>query len=558
MQFILHFPLVDLRQLSGGAETVDVWPSSDMSRETIEERMSRKPFIRNFGKIEGAQKGNFYCNINCVAYDPNESQVSEEDFLWELENKRLYNESLFTKTAEFEFLTYYETSTYADLNSPHNVQISHVLTRLMTAQIELLNINKKVQTKEGNRYQWITADLGSIASAMAVNYGVATRKSQEQEYDPASVVSGEPCILLAYESGANVLRPANCERLDEFAIDSGTVSLFGYKWNFNEQTYKVYLFELPFKHISQSLTGYEALRARQANLLRLNAEKETIKILVNHVRPEHTRPEIRKYLKKTPEKVFRKERFSTGQHTVRGFALQSDTNSVKFATLDDLEKLFDKYNMANIRKIEEGMKAEPAKKSILFITSNPTDSNPIDFGEQFKILSEALKSGSDRDYFVLLNIETGVERENLIDILYTKQPDFLHITLHASEINGLYFQGVMKKPDPMTAQEFADCLKCLNELQKVPEAVILCACNSLTHAEAVKAYCRFAVGTNYVFPEDAAVVYAKNFYNALFNGMAVEFCHRRAIHGIQYHKPSFDPIDNNEVYTIPQLIVSTR
>ena len=218
-----------------------------------------------------------------------------------------------------------------------------------------------------------------------------------------------------------------------------------------------------------------------------------------------------------------------------------------------LKKVLDSYGLDNLKNLEQNMKTTPKKKSILFITSNPTDSNPIDFGEHFKAIDEAWRKGTDRDYFTLLNIKTGVERDKVLEILYTSEPDYIHITLHNSEIKGLYFQDAAKNPDPMTADEFAEYLKTLCD-EKKPEAVILCACNSLAHATAARQYCNYAVGTNYVFPDEAAILYANKFYTALFNGKDVNFCHKAAVVGIRFAKPPFTIKDGPEVYTILQLL----
>ena len=105
----------------------------------------------------------------------------------------------------------------------------------------------------------------------------------------------------------------------------------------------------------------------------------------------------------------------------------------------------------------------------------------------------------------------------------------------------------------MTAQEFAEYVKTLCD-EKKPEAIIICACNSLAHATAVRQFCNYAVGTNYVFPDEAAIVYASKFYTALFNGKNVDFCHKVAVQGVRFTQPPFKIKDGPEVYTILELL----
>ena len=558
MQLVFQLPIIDLRQLMQTDEVMNIWPSADMTKAQVNEFMNKAPFIKNFGKIESSPAG-YCCAVNCIK----SNKLRENGFL--LNNstvpifnsyKRLLADGIYTIQAEFGFTDQLE-SVLKFSAKEKLVHISDILSHYMGMPLEVQNmaaedVNTNVaKTDQYNNY-WTTIKLANLGEALSVNYNRATTKNKNQPVNDQYIVCGEACITLTFAADENIILPANAEKLDEFTIEGKLIQLYGYKWNFEERTFKVWLFKLTELEVLTSPPVTLALQNKRVNLFHLNAEKETMRILVNSFNPAKTNPAIRKYIKKTPTKIFRKERFSNPQDGVRNFALQSEKDKVQF-TIDDLKKVLDEYSLANLKNLEQNMKAAPPKKSILFITSNPTDSNPIDFGEQFKKIDEALQKGTDRDYFTLLNIKTGVEREKIMEILYTNEPDYLHITLHNSEIQGLYFQDAGKNPDPMPAEEFAEYIKILTE-QKKPEAVILCACNSLGHATAVKQYCNYAVGTNYVFPDDAAVVYANKFYTALFNGKKVNFCHDIAVQGIRFAKPPFKVKGGPEVYKIMQLL----
>lgn len=529
-------------------EPVNVWPAPDMTKNELDALMARSPFIRNFGKIESSPDG-YFCNVNCVKYPA----LQDKGFVVNNTQqpvfnayKRLYADGVYTLKAEFGFTDRLEA--VVAFNTPEQpVFIADVLTHYMSMPVDIQDLGNMA----GANGNWLTKPLGDVYDLLATNYNRATAKTKDNPTEGGYVVTGEGCITYVFAANENVLLPANAEKLDEFAVEGGYVQLFGYKLNFAGRIYKVWLFQLPQLQWLEVPAIRQQLQNRRANLFRLNAEKETTRLLLKHISPQNADAKAAGYIARTPQKIFRKNRFSSPQDNMRDFALQTTGD---FATRDDIKQLFNEFVTANLSKLQEGAKAGPVKKRVLFITSNPTDSNPVDFGEQFKKISEALQSGSDRDYFTLLNIESGVERDKVMEILYKNDPDFVHITLHASEINGLYFQDGTKNPDPMSAEEFADYIKNLKRQDKVPEAVILCACNSLAHAKAVKEYCHYAMGTNYVFPDDAAVVYARKFYTALFNGKDVDFCHNMAIQGIKYNKPAFDAIDDNEVYNIPQLI----
>jgi len=120
-------------------------------------------------------------------------------------------------------------------------------------------------------------------------------------------------------------------------------------------------------------------------------------------------------------------------------------------------------------------------------------------------------------------------------------------------VKGLYFQDAMKNPDPVSVEEFVDYIGLLSKKKK-PQGIILSACNSLDHATSVASFCAFAMGTNDVFPDEAAIIYADSFYQTLFDGNDVSYCHETALKAIRDLKPPFKPIGNHAVDLIPQLI----
>ena len=544
-----------MRQVMQAAETVNVWPSADMTKAQVDELMKKSPFIRNFGKIESGQSG-YFCNVNCVnshAIVDNGFRLNNQPVPVFNSYKRLYADGAYTFRFEVGFSDKLEAVIeHADPEEPIHIPdiISHYMSIPVIVQaIKPSSTNDETGTTDTSN--WTPVKLGNLGAVMAENYSHATAKSKDavgEDY----VMSGEASMTLTFAANNKIALPANAEQLDEFVLDENAIQLFGYKSNFEGSTFKVWLFKLPNLNLLSSPEVVLELQNRQANLFRLNAEKETMRVLVNEFDADNAAPDIARYIKKTPIKIFRKQRFSNQQDAVRNFALQSDANKMHF-TLDELKKVLDSYGLDNLKNLELNMKAAPKKKTILFITSNPTDSNPIDFGEHFKVIDEAWQKGTDRDYFSMPSIKTGVERDKVMEVLYTNSPDYIHITLHNSEIKGLYFQDSSKNPDPMTAEEFAEYVKTLCD-EKKPEAIIICACNSLAHATAVRQFCNYAVGTNYVFPDEAAIVYASKFYTALFNGKNVDFCHKVAVQGVRFTQPPFKIKDGPEVYTILELL----
>lgn len=168
-----------------------------------------------------------------------------------------------------------------------------------------------------------------------------------------------------------------------------------------------------------------------------------------------------------------------------------------------------------------------ALNEILFICSSPKDKNPLDFGAEFRKIKDAKAKGSNRDSFNI-EIETGVEADELINKLTQKPyPDIIHISMHASKSEGLYFEDKNKNEKPISADELAEIFDLFSEIHQ-PELVILSACNSINHAQAIKPYAKYIVGTTDFLPDEVAIIYANRFYEMLFDGKTIDFAHKAA------------------------------
>lgn len=193
------------------------------------------------------------------------------------------------------------------------------------------------------------------------------------------------------------------------------------------------------------------------------------------------------------------------------------------------------------------------KKKVLFICSSPDGTNPLDFGKEFKKINNARQLADHRDAFEELQIQTGVESDEFLNILTKYQPDILHISLHSSKSKGLYFEDIAGKVQPMPVEDFADVIEiyCKDPDGKGHiETVVLSACNSQLYGEAIRNFANNVIATNDFFPDKAAVVYADQFYKMLFNKKDVAFAHDSACLAIKRQK--YDP--EKAIHEIPILI----
>ncbi len=82
------------------------------------------------------------------------------------------------------------------------------------------------------------------------------------------------------------------------------------------------------------------------------------------------------------------------------------------------------------------------KKVVLFIYSNPTNKNQLDFGAEIRRIKDALitSPSADRDKYEIV-VEEAVEEAKVFRLIRNRKPDFLHISLHASRKKRTSFSG---------------------------------------------------------------------------------------------------------------------
>ena len=141
MQFVFQLPIIDLRQVTQTGETVNVWPSAEMTKTEITEFMQKAPFIRNFGKIESGPAG-YFCNMNCInstnllkkGFPVNNGTVSIFNSY-----KRLYADGIYTIKAEFGFSDRLEATLRS--NTPDEpVHILDILSHYMAMPLDVQDL----------------------------------------------------------------------------------------------------------------------------------------------------------------------------------------------------------------------------------------------------------------------------------------------------------------------------------------------------------------------------------------------------------------------------------
>jgi len=195
-------------------------------------------------------------------------------------------------------------------------------------------------------------------------------------------------------------------------------------------------------------------------------------------------------------------------------------------------------------------------KKILFICSSPSGKNLLDFGKEFKSIGIARQLADSRDDYAEPIIKTSVEADDLLHIMTKYQPDILHISLHSSKSKGLYFENNAGQAEPISAEDFKDIIETYAsdpDGKGRIETIVLSCCDSEAYGRAITNFADHIVVTKDLFPDKAAVVYAKDFYRMLFNNKDIGFAHRSATSAIKRKKYPSDGFAH-PIHEIPFLI----
>jgi len=150
------------------------------------------------------------------------------------------------------------------------------------------------------------------------------------------------------------------------------------------------------------------------------------------------------------------------------------------------------------------------KHTILFLAANPSETDRLALGEEARSIQAELERSGDRDCF---EFETrwAAEPLDLLRELRKLKPTVVHYSGHGGE-DGLFFQGGDGRVRVVSTEALQETFGAAGASVKL---VVLSACYSDAHAEALLAHVDCVVGVGGSFPDDAARSFAIGFYGGL-------------------------------------------
>jgi len=166
-------------------------------------------------------------------------------------------------------------------------------------------------------------------------------------------------------------------------------------------------------------------------------------------------------------------------------------------------------------------------RSILLLTANPQDTDPLDLQKEVNIITDLLHEAQLSDQFTV-HSALAITPTELRQALLRYQPEIVHFSGHGAGEQGIALLNDRDKTHLVTADALVDLFA---EFQTV-QCVILNACNSLVQASALIRHVPFAIGMNQPISDLAAIHFSSGFYQALGAGHSIESSFRLGCNAI--------------------------
>lgn len=158
----------------------------------------------------------------------------------------------------------------------------------------------------------------------------------------------------------------------------------------------------------------------------------------------------------------------------------------------------------------------PERIVVLMLSANPTDQTALRLDEEARTITEMIRKSEHRDA-LRLESRWAARPLDLLQAINETRPKIVHFSGHGSDTDELVFQGEDGTTRLVTKEAIVQTMAATGDIR----LVFLNACFSGAAAEAAVEYVEAAIGMNESIGDDAARVFAAQFYSAIGFGRSV-------------------------------------
>lgn len=193
---------------------------------------------------------------------------------------------------------------------------------------------------------------------------------------------------------------------------------------------------------------------------------------------------------------------------------------------ESAEKFEDVSRTLHKHEIEQGrlhheiekIKEPPLKITILFLASNPTDTDVLRLDEEARAIQEKIRLSEYRD---TLNFQTrwAVRTGDLLQAINETNPTIIHFSGHGCESGHLALQNPDGTYKLVSPDAISQAIATVSDNVKL---IFFNACHSEAQALNVINHIDVAIGMTDTIRDDSACIFAAQFYSSIGFGLSVE------------------------------------
>ena len=157
-------------------------------------------------------------------------------------------------------------------------------------------------------------------------------------------------------------------------------------------------------------------------------------------------------------------------------------------------------------------------KKILILSANPKNTSKLRLDEEVREIEAGLERCKYREQFQIIS-KWAVRSDTLRQALLDREPSIVHFCGHGSGTQGLALENKLGEMQLVSTNSLAELFGLFKG--KI-NCVVLNACYSEAQAEAIYQHVNCVIGMNQAIGDDAAIQFAKGFYDGLGAGRTFE------------------------------------
>ncbi len=159
----------------------------------------------------------------------------------------------------------------------------------------------------------------------------------------------------------------------------------------------------------------------------------------------------------------------------------------------------------------------PTKIKVIFFAANPVDQDSLRLGDEIREITEKIRASEHRDSVELIS-KWAVRPNDLLQALNEHNPQIVHFSGHGSDTDEIVFQDNNGETKLVSKSAIVELVKAMAGDIRV---IVFNTCFSAGQAAAVTQHVDVAIGMNDSIGDEAARVFAAQFYSAIGFGRSV-------------------------------------